>query len=167
MTSSASSRRGTESQAVTRQVFSPFSSIRFARSGFAPFGSLSRGLRTISVKRVAPSLRSTVPLPDSSSDRKSNLKACATARKVNMKQVSTAASRRCSGLHASLGRQNPSAAPSVTAAPRPLRASRNHLDHWKVRLRTYVAMASFCVHVLWGAAASTHALPSDLRGGRW
>ena len=43
----------------------------------APFGSASRDLRTISVKRVAPSLRSTVPLPDTSSDRKSNLEASA------------------------------------------------------------------------------------------
>jgi len=43
----------------------------------APFGSASRDLRTISVKRVAPSLRSTVPLPDTSSDRKSYLEASA------------------------------------------------------------------------------------------
>jgi hypothetical protein len=103
MTSSASSRRGTESDAVTRQAFLPFSSIRLARSGSAPFGSVRRDLRAISVNRVAPFLRSTIPLPDTSSVRKLNLEASATARNVNMKQVSTAASSRCSGLHASPG----------------------------------------------------------------
>jgi hypothetical protein len=38
-----------------------------------------------------------VPLPATSSDVKVNLDACATALNVNMKQVMTAASRRCSG----------------------------------------------------------------------
>src|SRR6478672_9446436 len=80
MTSSASSRRGTDSDAVTRQAFLPFSSIRLARSGSAPFGSVRRDLRAISVNRVAPSLRSTIPLPDTSSVRKLNLEASATAR---------------------------------------------------------------------------------------
>ena len=55
-------------------------SIRLARSGSASFGSVRRDLRAISVNRVAPSLRSTIPLPDTSSVRKLNLEASATAR---------------------------------------------------------------------------------------
>src|SRR5680860_988020 len=90
-TISLSRRTGTESDAVTRQAFLPFSSIRFARSGSPPLGSVSRSLRTISVKRVVPSTRSTVPLPDRSSDAYSNLEARATPRSVNKKHVSTAA----------------------------------------------------------------------------
>ena len=53
--------------------------------------------------QVAPSLRSTIPLPDTSSDTKLNLEVSATARNVNKKQVSTVASSRCSGLQASPG----------------------------------------------------------------
>jgi hypothetical protein len=56
-TISDSRRTGVDRDAETRDAFSLFSSTRIALSRSAPAGSVSRGRRTISVKRVAPSLR--------------------------------------------------------------------------------------------------------------
>jgi hypothetical protein len=134
---------GLRAMRLRGRPFCPSRAIRLARSESAPLGSVSRGLRAISVKRVVPSLRSTVPLPDRASDTKSNLEACATARNVNMKHVSTAAGRRCSGLHTS-----PGPSKSFGGADRngeTLRRRERRITPWarqKERPRTDVAMAS-------------------------
>jgi len=60
--------QGPKATRLQGRHFCPSQAFVFARSGSAPFGSVSRGLRTISVKRVVPFSRSTVPLPDRSSD---------------------------------------------------------------------------------------------------
>ena len=114
-----SSRTGVESEAVTRHVRSAFSIIRMARLGSAPGGSDSRGRRTISVKRVVPFRRSTVPSAESVSAVKASPEARATTWSVKRKQVSTAAKSRCSGLHASPGPSNSTGGADLTSGAPP------------------------------------------------
>ena len=125
-------RAGSGSRARRRRGTprSAFSMARRARSGSVPAASLSRGRRMISVKRVTPSVRSTVPSAVTSQVANSTREARATARRVNRKHVSTAANRRCSGLHASPGPSKSrggalrrSGSPSAVASAWPLGAS--------------------------------------------
>jgi hypothetical protein len=97
------------------------SSARRTRTGFSPAGSITRGRSTISVKRIRPSRRSTVPSASTASEVSSIFEACAMARKVRRKHASTAASRSSSGLQAMRSRTGP--APALRA-----RATRRRPD---------------------------------------
>src|SRR5262249_41121679 len=84
---------------VIKQVFSAFSSKRFARSASPPDGNARRARKWIWVKRVTPSTRSSTPSASQWTRSHGSFDARAIARKVRIKQSAEAATSSVSGDH--------------------------------------------------------------------